>query len=167
MQTARSLRHFVKKVEKKGFFDAHSDILLFEGAFVAVPVLWAFAVELALKAVLYRGGHPKEERTHDLGHLYEKLNKEVRDRIEERMLIPASRDMINALDLDVYPDYMSVGKLLEHYKNAFVDWRYLYENRDRIRGRRSPRRSSFHHGALDRALTAIISVYDEDYSNCQ
>ena len=84
MRTARSLRHFVKKVEEHGFFDAKSDMLLFEGSFVAIPVLWAFVMELALKALLYHGGHTKVEKTHDLRYLYEKLNKEIRDCIENQ-----------------------------------------------------------------------------------
>ena len=159
MRIARSLRHFVKKVEKNDFFDARSDMLLFEGTFIAVPVLLAFAMELALKALLYRGGHTKLERTHDLGCLYEKLSKESRDRIEEKTPIPYPRELAEALGYDMFPDCMPVGKLLEYHKDAFVEWRYLYENRNN--GKHRDR--SFHRGALDRVLNSIISVYDENY----
>ena len=163
MRTARSLRHFVKKVEKNDSFNARSDMLLFEGTFIAVPVLSAFAMELALKALLYRGGHTKLERTHDLGCLYEKLSKESRDRIEEKVPIPYPRELAEALGYDMFPDCMPVSKLLEYHKDAFVEWRYLYENRNN--GKHRDR--SFHRGALDRVLNAIISVYDENYGGCQ
>ncbi len=103
MRTARSLRHFVKKVEKNDFFDVRSDVLLFEGTFIAVPVLLAFAMELALKALLYRGGHTKLEKTHDLGCLYKKLSKELRDRIEEKTPLPYPRELVETLRLDVSP----------------------------------------------------------------
>lgn len=163
MRTARALRHFVKKVEKNDFFDVRSDMLLFEGTFVAVPVLLAFAMELALKALLYRGGHTKLEKTHDLGCLYEKLSKESRDRIEEKTPIPYPRELLEALGPGVSPDCMPVSKLLEYHKDAFVEWRYLHEYRNN--GKHRDR--SFHQGALDRVLNSIISVYDENYDNCQ
>ena len=163
MRTARSLRHFVKKVEKNDFFDARSDVLLFEGTFIAVPVLLAFAMELALKALLYRGGHTKLEKTHSLGCLYKKLSKELRDRIEEKTPLPYPRELVEALRLDVSPHSMPVSKLLEYHKDAFVEWRYLYEKQNKgiRRGR------SFHRGELDRVLNSIISVYDENYDSRQ
>ena len=163
MRTAMSLRHFVKKVEKNDFFDAKSDALLFEGTFVAVPVLLAFAIELALKALLYRGGHTKLEKTHDLGCLYEKLSKELRDRIEEKTPIPYPRELVNVLGLDSSPHSMPASKLLEYHKDAFVEWRYLYEKQKG--GKHGGR--SFHRGALDRVLNSIISVYDENYGRCR
>ena len=163
MRTARSLWHFVKKVEERDFFDAKSDMLLFEGSFVAIPVLRAFVMELALKALLYRGGHTKIEKTHDLGYLYEKLSKELRDCIENRTPIPYPRELAETLGYDMSPDCMPVDKLLDYHKDAFVEWRYLYENRDgEKRGNQS-----FHDGALDRVLNAILSVYDENYGGCR
>lgn len=163
MRTARSLWHFVKKVEEHDFFDAKSDMLLFEGSFVAIPVLRAFVMELALKALLYRGGHTKLEKTHDLGYLYKKLNKELRDCIENRTPSPYPHELAEALGYDMFPDCMPVDKLLDYHKDAFVEWRYLYEKQDgEKRGNQS-----FHHGALDGVLNAILSVYDENYGRCQ
>ena len=160
MRAAKSLLHFVKQVEKKGFSDPKSDILLFEGAFMALPILTAFAVELALKALLYRDGHARH-KTHNLGRLYEKLDRELRDSIEKKMPTPHPRNLIKALHFDVFPDYMPVGKFLEHHATSFTNWRYLYENSG------GEEQASFHQAALDRALTAIISVYEEKYGNVQ
>ena len=160
MRTAKSLRHFVKQVEKRGFYDPQSDALLFEGTFMAVPVLTAFAVELALKALLYRDGHARC-KTHDLGRLYKELDKELRASIEKKVPTPYPNSLTKALHFDIFPDYMPVGKLLEYHATSFTDWRYLYENSG------GKEQTSFHQAALDRALTAIISAYEEKYGNVQ
>ena len=163
MRTAKSLQHFVKQLEKRGFSKPQSDALLFEGTFIALPVLTAFAVELALKALLYRDGHAKCE-THDLGRLYKKLDKKLRTSIEKnekKMPAPYPHSLMKTLHFDIFPDYMPVGKLLEYHATSFTDWRYLYENSG------SKEQAPFHQAALDRALTAIISAYEEKYGNVQ
>ena len=159
MRTARSLQRFVRKIQKNGFFDAKSDILLFDGTLVAIPVLLAFATELALKALLYRGGHKKLERTHNLIHLYEKLNKELRNRIEEKKPIFDPYELVKFSGSDTLSCHTPVGKVLNYHKDAFKEWRYLHENHNNERYYNM----SFHQGALDRVLDAIISVYDENY----
>ena len=161
IRTARSLHRFVKKVNENGYYDTKSDILLFEGAFVAVPILLAFATELALKALLYRGGYEKREKTHDLARIYKKLDKELRDAIEEKVPIPYPPHLVKALQLDILPDCMTVNDILEYHKDAFMDWRYLHERHIS----EESQEKSFHTGVLERVFAAIIAVYDESYSH--
>ena len=161
MRTAKSLYRFVKQVNENEYFDAKSDILLFEGAFVAVPILLAFATELALKALLYRGGYEKREKTHDLARIYKKLDRSLRDAIEEKVPIPYPSHLVKALKLDISPDCMPVSDILGYHKDAFVDWRYLHESRKYGESQEK----SFHTGVLGRVLTAIFAVYDERYSD--
>lgn len=159
MQTARSLQHFANKVQKRDFFDA-KDILLFNGTFVAIPVLLAFATELALKALLYRGGYKKSIKTHDLGNLYEKLDKEIQDHIEKKNPIPDPHGLGKVLGFDILPNHMPIRKLLHYHKDTFQEWRYLYENKNNGN-------MAFYHGALNRVLDAIVSVYYETYRRHQ
>ena len=158
MRTAKSLHRFVKQVNENGYLDAKSDVLLFEGAFVAVPVLLAFATELALKALLYRGGNENRKKTHDLAHIYKKLDRKLRDAIEKKVLIPYPPHLVKVLRLDIMPDYMPVSGILAYHK---VDWRYLHESRKDGESQEK----SFHTGALERVLTAIVAVYDERHSD--
>ncbi len=150
IRTAISLHRFVNKVDENGCFHTERDIFLFEGAFLAIPILLAFATELALKALLYRGGREKHARTHDLAKIYKKLNKELRDSIEEKS--PPSPKVSG---IETSPEFMSVSEILEFHSNAFKGWRYLHENRNLNK--------RFHNAALDRVLASILAVHDEKY----
>ena len=161
IRTARSLHRFVKKVDENGYYDAKSDVLLFEGTFVAVPVLLAFATELALKALLYRGGYEKREKTHDLARIYKKLDKELCDAIEEKVPITYPPRLVKALKLDILPDCMTVNDILEYHRDAFMDWRYLHERHSREKSQGK----TFHTSVLERVFVAIVAVYDESYSD--
>lgn len=90
------------------------------------PMLLALAMELALKAWFVWDYDRKDPiKTHDLAKLYhalpeasqEKLNPEFKKRVAP--LHPWSAWM----------DY-SMRDILEHHANAFVEWRYLHEDRE-------------------------------------
>ena len=114
----------------------HTDEFLerFVAAVLVMPVLRAFATELALKAIASkrRGQHP---HGHDLRKLYDDLDADLRQRVEREaasQYLPPVRDT------------------LEQHKNDFVDWRYMAEATT----------LNTNPNDLDEALAILLSVYE-------
>ena len=75
---ARALQELVKSFGTG--VDPSTNVALFQGQFIAAPVLLAFAMELALKAWWARENKNSDiPKTHDLLKLLDKLNEGTRD----------------------------------------------------------------------------------------
>ena len=149
IRSAKSLQRLVKDLELNVKAPI-SDSLLFEGKFIAAPVLLALAVEIALKALQCRERKGKPDHHHDLLKLFDSLEKATQERLEAE--IPEVPYPIpELLKLDFIPFYSGIRDTLKFHKDVFKNWRYIYENLGQ----------KIHTGQLDRALNAIIKVYDE------
>ena len=151
MQNASSLGKLAKKLysDQESNFESEEDMSFFEGTFLAVPVLYALAVEIALKAwqCYERKGEP--DREHDLLFLFEGLTDETRKLLEARL--PRRPDPLGMeKDLPVGAGG-GMKKTLEFHRNSFVEWRYLHEKTS----------GQFYSPALDEALTVIIETYQQ------
>ena len=83
-----------------------------EAMFIPALVCAAFSAEVGLKALLLHAGRPA--RGHDLVKLFNRLTVEVQVDIFGRMGMEASQFAAN----------------LNHVREAFKDWRYMYEFND-------------------------------------
>ena len=91
------------------------------GANGSTIVLWAFATELALKAlvVLETGNAPLQ--THSLSRLFESLTPNTRASLESRYsVIRTEQQAWQSLPA-------TSNELLGSHADDFVDWRYIYE----------------------------------------
>lgn len=90
------------------------------------PMLLALAMEFALKA-WFVWDHDRHNpiRTHNLAKLFDALPASSRERLD----IAFKRKV--APNLSWYPSMAySIRDVLDHHANAFVEWRYLHEDRD-------------------------------------
>ena len=96
-----------------------------------IPVLYALAVEIALKALLLRDRQLKEPvRKHNLLELFEELSEEMQSRLERSL--PEMRQS------------------LASHQDAFVQWRYSYEE---------PHGKYFQPWVMEEVFVAIDEVY--------
>ena len=122
---------------------------LFDGKFLAAPILMALATEIALKALKYQEQREPPKRTHDLLKLFEDLSEDTQTRLEEGL--PSRLDPIS-LRLGVQnfrPAGAGMRKVLEYHRHSFERWRYLHEIEN----------EEYYLPALDEALTVIIETY--------
>ena len=91
------------------------------GANGATILLWAFATELALKAlVAIETGNPPPQ-THHLARLFASLSANTRTSIEGRYsVIRTEQQAWQSLPA-------TLNELLADHSDDFVDWRYIYE----------------------------------------
>ena len=141
---ARSLQRVAKDLGRH-MDDSHSDPLLFEGKFVAIPVLLALATEIALKAWQCRERKTRPDRSHDLLELFDGLSRETQTRFEEKLPevpcpIPGSP-----------PTKPGIRTTLDFHRKIFEQWRYLYEGQGK----------KFQIAEMNNVLTAIINTYEE------
>ena len=148
MSNAKSLQRVVKELERNGSISPQSDQLLFSGVFLAVPILLTFAIEIALKAWLFREQKKAPDRTHDLLKLFDSLDPSTQEVLEERMR-SVEPYTIEHLFEEGRPSYKPLRKLLSSHNNTFIDWRYIHEYAGGVAQTAS----------LDRALTVIIDAY--------
>ena len=81
MFSARALQELVGSFGNRA--DPSSNVFLFQGQFIAAPVLLAFAMELTLKAWWARENKDSDvPRTHDLLKLFDRLKEDTRTRLE-------------------------------------------------------------------------------------
>ena len=135
---AKSLQRVAKELREERLKDPESDLLLFEGMFLAGPILLSLAIEIALKAWQCRERKGKPEKTHDLLELFDGLEQDTRKLFEEGML-----------------SFEPLPEILRSHKDARTHWRYSYEDPF----------AHFNTSALDRALTVILNAYDERWSD--
>ena len=123
------------------------DSTLFNGVFLAVPVLMSLAVEIALKALQCQEGKEKSDRDHNLVNLFKSLNEDTQNRLKAQF--PITLDSVS-LKLGVQnfcPVGAGIEKVLEYHQNTFTDWRYSYEKESG---------NSCYVPELNKVLTAII-----------
>lgn len=143
MMSARSLQAFVNSFED--IVDPTPDALLFQGQFIAGPVLLSLAMELALKAWWATENQNLDiPKTHDLVKLFDELNERTRAVLEEAH--PEFPSPFRGSP----PIRRGLRSLLVCSKDAFVEWRYLHEMT----------RARFQNGEFNEALSAVIEEFD-------
>ena len=145
---AKSLQRVAQELNQNRSESSQSDSFLFRGKHRAVPILLSLAIEIALKTWQLRDGKKKPDQTHDLLKLFESLEPNTREMLEERMrkLSPPA-----VLFLTKHP----LRDVLCSHKDAFERWRYSYETF-------SSGGAWFEEGEIDRALTALVDVYHDN-----
>ena len=107
----------------------------FVASVLVMPILRALAAELSLKAIsIKRSG--VFTKTHDLRALYDALDDDTRNRIEQK----AAAKLMDPVQ----------GTLTKH-KADFVDWRYAGEDKP----------LNTNPNDLDEAVGVLVAVYDE------
>ena len=161
IENAKSLQRIAKELRKNGGETLQSDAWLFQGNFLAVPILLSLATEIALKAWWCRERNKAPKQTHDLLKLFDVLKQDTQEMLEARMrkssphsvwaaepnmqnLSPDLQDMLGAR---MHP----LRDVLFAHRNANTHWRFLYEKP----------RALFETAEIDRALTVIIDSYHE------
>ena len=125
MSNAKSLRCVVTELDRNGSKSPQADPLLFSGVFLASPILWSFAIKIELKAWQCREQKKAPDPTHDLLKLFESLEPETRELLEERMraVEPYSIEPL----LEGMRSFEPLRKVLSSHKDTFKEWRYIYE----------------------------------------
>lgn len=145
MHHAQSLGALARQLRSDYGSSAESE--LFDGAFIAVPVLYAFAMELALKAWQARENDGCYDSGHDLLKLFDGLNETTKKSIE----LDYSRSS-GPLFGELYDPVMSgIRETLKFHRKSFVEWRYLHEPGESNK--------TFYDPALDEALLKVIRAY--------
>ena len=132
METAKSLQRVAKELGKNGHETLEADLWLFQGKFLAVPILLSLATEIALKAWWCSEREKKPGKTHNLLELFEALKPSTQDMLEARR--------------------RPLRSVLCSHSNAFQRWRYLYEQQSFAK---------FETAEIDRALTVLIDAFNE------
>ena len=141
---AKSLQRVAKELEWDGE-SPQSDHLLCSGKFLVVPILLALATEIALKAWQCRERKGKPDNSHDLLRLFDGLGEATRTRLAAKL-----PELPNPLP-GFPPIRPGMRETLRSHKEAFVHWRYLYENSTGM----------FQTAAIEEVLAATIDVYDK------
>ena len=162
IKNAMSLQRVAKELDKNGGEAGQSDQWLFQGVFLAGPILLSLATEIALKAWQCLEREEAPDRTHDLLRLFDSLKQDTQEMLEARMrkvspfsvaaerpgmqnLTPDLQDMLAAR---VHP----IRTVLSSHCQAFQRWRYSYEKKSF---------SIFESSEIDLALTVIVDAYGE------
>lgn len=144
MLSARALQALVRSFG--GVVDPTSNAILFQGQFIAGPVLLTFAMELALKAWWAKENKDRDiPKTHDLLKLFDGLNEETRTGLE------SAHPEIPSPTRGFKPIRPGLRSMLASNSAAFVEWRYLHEHS----------RARFPHGEFDEALSSVIREFDQ------
>ncbi len=146
IETAKGLQRVANELDENKT-SPESDLLLFSGEFVAVPVLMALAMEIALKAWQCRERNGKPDKSHNLLKLFDNLEDKTQAQLEARM-----PDVLDPYLGSKFPPVMpGLRKTLSSHSKAFERWRYVYE----------VRHENFETGRFKEALTAVIEGYEE------
>ena len=143
--TAKSLQRVAKELDLPEE-PSQSDSLLFMGKFFAGPVLLTLATEISLKAWQCRERKEKPDRSHDLLELFDGLEEATRTWLAAQF--PEVLSPVPGFP----PIRPGMRDTLCFHRNAFMRWRYLYEN---------PGGNLFQTAELNEVLTAIIDAYDK------
>ena len=159
---AKSLQRVAKELQQNKP-KPPSDRLLWEGTFLAVPVLSSLAIEIALKAWQCRERDGAPDKIHDLLTLFETLNPETQEMLEARMrkVSPHSIRAADPSTQNLNPDVQEMFAAVKHplrrvlcsHNDANVHWRFIHERPN----------AWFATAEIDRALDTIISTYEETW----
>ena len=106
----------------------HSQELGSERGHIGVePMLLALAMEFALKA-WFVWDHDRHDpiKTHNLSKLFDALPSASQERLNVEF-----KKTVAPLNPWVEWNECSIRDILEHHANAFVEWRYFHEDRER------------------------------------
>ena len=149
IENAKSLQRVAKELQEKSAASIESDSLLFQGQFLAGPILLSLAVEIALKALLCQEQKKEPPRTHDLLELFQHLEQGTQESLQAHMpgltMLP-----VGLPEGALYP-HESLPELLWAHRDAHTHWRYMHE---KLWATCRP-------GQLDQALTVIINSYSK------
>ena len=104
-----------------------SEATFLHGTDVVTPVLVAFAIELALKAMIAQENEHPWIDTHDLECLYGQLTAQQRNEIDGVPKRP-NRSTMRGEQVTELGNFESVEATLRFHRNLFVEWRYQYED---------------------------------------
>ena len=162
IENAKSLQRVANELDKNGQEAEQSDPWLFQGVFLASPILLSLATEIALKAWQYSERGRAPDRTHDLLKLFDSLKKDTREMLESKMRKlsphsvwaehPSTQDLNRVLQDMLGARIDPLRKVLCSHCDAFQRWRYLYEKESFAK---------FETAEIDRALTVLIDAYYE------
>ena len=148
MEAAASIRTVAEKLHSDTATDqCESNMLL--GSLHAVPVLYALAIEVALKAIQVLERQQKPDRSHNLLKLFEGLSEEMQEMLESSL--PSRPELTGLYQNFRISEGGGMRRTLEFHQNSFVEWRYSYE---------SPHGKYFQPAAIDEALKVIFNTYD-------
>ena len=143
MFSARSLQQVVNSFENGT--DPTLDAYLFQGQFIAAPVLLALSMELALKAWWTREvKHRSVPKTHDLLKLFDGLPEQTRTRLEN-----SHPELPNPSHPKLPPVREGLRSILTSNSAKFVEWRYLHELSSGM----------FPNGEFNDALSSVIEEF--------
>jgi hypothetical protein len=143
MFSAQSLQKLVSSFENRA--DPTSDANLFQGQFIAAPVLLTLSMELALKAWWTREVKVTNvPKTHDLLKLFDGLPEQARIRLEN-----SHPELPNPSHPKLPPVRKGLRSILASNRTKFVDWRYQHELS----------RGMFPNGPFNEALSSVIEEF--------
>lgn len=149
IEDAKALRRAVKELCGTGSKSVGSDPLLFQGKFLAEPILLSLAIEIALKAWQRRERPGAPDHCHDLLQLFDGLEEATQKRLEAKM--PAIADPLVGETIRE-----GLRELLCSHRTAFIKWRYPYEGDEE-----GSIFKTFNTPAVHQALTVLIDAYYE------
>ena len=98
--------------------------IMIAGATGSTIMLWAFAAELALKALIVQEKDGDPPRKHDLSALFNALSPSTQESLERRYHdIRSAQSAYRGLPV-------TLREILADHSTDFEDWRYLYERTD-------------------------------------
>ena len=133
---ARSLQHAAEHLYHRPEAQTpEQDVLPFTATFQAAPLLTAFAIELALKALICSERPGPPPRIHDLFCLYEALHSDTQTYLNTRFLSlhphladPSFHIYQSDRHFPPQPIKEPVQAILETHRNLFNHWRYPFEH---------------------------------------
>lgn len=130
-------------------FQEHEDSIVFDAVGVE-PMLLALAMELALKAwFVFDHDNPEVAKTHDLLKLFESLKPESQERLDAEFRISVAPYHPSGFFV---PD--GIRHILHQHKDAFADWRYLYETQKSM---------TFDTAAFEATLEMVLREFRKRY----
>ena len=143
---AKALQRVVEELDSPDSQPVEAAPVLFQGKFLAEPILLSFAIEIALKAWQCRERQAAPDHSHDLLQLFEGLEEATQKRLEAKM-----PPMVDPLLGETLRE--GLRELLGSHRDAFIKWRYPYEGDSIFK--------TFETGEVHRALTILIDAYYE------
>ena len=150
---ARSLRRVAMGLDGNASEAQETDEVRFRGIYLAAPILWALATEIALKAWQCREWKGKPCKSHDLLRLYEALEPTTQTLLADWMS-GEELQLPGPILKESEPGDSALRKSLRYHRDTFERWRYYYEN---------PRKDFY--TFLDPALKQIIDAYVERWGD--
>ena len=98
-----------------------SEMRFLDGAEVASPVLMAFSIELALKAIVAQEGQQPWFATHNLEFLYNQLTVDKRREIDRVPKRP-NRSNLKGEQMTELGSFEAVEATLRVHRNLFIEW---------------------------------------------